>query len=242
LTDNAGKSGRGFIYLLRFPNGKGYIGQTRRTVEARIRGHAKTVASNKEKNHLCNAWRKYGAPVVATIGEYPIDELNMREVQYIASYNTLSPNGYNLSGGGMVPAAMHVETRAKISAGLTGKRASVETRRKLKVTFNTPEHRAKVSSVHKGKVISPETREKLSRALKGKPLSVEQRANISASLRGIVPWNKGKMATPAHRANIAATLKGIPRPAEVRAKISATKRLATLEKFTQHGQMQLWPK
>ena len=77
------------------------------------------------------------------------------------------------------------ETRAKISAGLTGRPMSDRTREALytsrKGTTHTPEARAKISAALMGRVISPEHRVKLSNANKGRPLTVEHRAKISAA-------------------------------------------------------------
>lgn len=100
----------GYIYLItNLKNGMQYVGQTRNTIQQRYSGH-KSDAKNKSDNvYLHNAMNAYGfesfnVKEVARI-EYDdfgdlIDELNYLEQYYIATYNTLFPNGYNLTKGG----------------------------------------------------------------------------------------------------------------------------------------------
>ena len=89
----------GAIYKLSFPNGLSYIGQTRKSVSKRW--HLHRVKSNKSWA-VANAIRKYGwENVEKTVVETVSDEdLNGSEVEYIALFNTLRPNGYNLTPGG----------------------------------------------------------------------------------------------------------------------------------------------
>lgn len=51
---------------------------------------------------MSRAIRKYGKESFnrTILEECPIEQLNEREKYYIAKYNTISPNGYNLTAGG----------------------------------------------------------------------------------------------------------------------------------------------
>lgn len=81
-----------------FPNGKYYVGQTRRPLAERLRSHKFHVA--RGRTPLYAAIRKYGWPVVFEAGEYPNGELDLREQQLIVNLNTVAPNGYNITRGG----------------------------------------------------------------------------------------------------------------------------------------------
>jgi len=78
-------------------NGKQYIGQTRRTIKERLEAH------RYGKGYLGAAIRKHGISNF-TIEEidYALsqDDLDSLERLYIKKYNSMAPNGYNLTDGG----------------------------------------------------------------------------------------------------------------------------------------------
>lgn len=79
-------------------NNKSYIGITIRNIDYRWREHCKP--SRKKVSILTNAIIKYGKNnFELEILEKDIDDKN-KENYYITLYNTLSPNGYNLTTGG----------------------------------------------------------------------------------------------------------------------------------------------
>lgn len=97
------------------------------------------------------------------------DQIYQREIETIAALNTRWPNGYNIAFGGLAGGRDPLPiTRAKISAGLRGKKPSNETREKLSARRNffgrkhTTETRAKLSLAQLGKKHSPETLAKMS--------------------------------------------------------------------------------
>lgn len=91
-------------------NNKIYIGQTSRGIKSRWRQHKYAATHTQEHNFvLYNAMNKYGIDNfnISAICEISCDNrddlndlLNNLEIYYIDKYNTLIPNGYNLSPGG----------------------------------------------------------------------------------------------------------------------------------------------
>jgi group I intron endonuclease len=105
-------------------NGKQYVGQTSRTLEQRWREHC---SSNSQCTYLHNAIVKYGKENFK-VEQIDIaldqEELDYKENQYIKSYNTLAPNGYNLDTGGKCGRNLSTTTCYKISenhADVSGK-------------------------------------------------------------------------------------------------------------------------
>lgn len=89
---------KGYIYkITNKVNGKSYIGQTRYTVEFRWRQHQ----HKKDNTYFHNALYKYGIEnfTVETLEECNVEDLDSKEIFYIAKYDTFK-NGYNLTIGG----------------------------------------------------------------------------------------------------------------------------------------------
>jgi len=90
--------------------------------------------------------------------------------EYIKKFNTLVPNGYNISPmGGIGVSGCHSE-KTKLKIGI-----------KSKGRKHTEESKQKISIANTGKIKSIETREKLSKSNKGKIRSNETRERISQS-------------------------------------------------------------
>jgi hypothetical protein len=86
----------GIVYLLHFPaSGKGYVGQTRRTLEQRVREHQNERSACRA---LRAAIRKYGTAgfVASVLKRVPVEELDFWETQFVRMIGTLAPAGYNL--------------------------------------------------------------------------------------------------------------------------------------------------
>ena len=121
---------QGEIYLIKnTANNKQYVGQTwthRKNRqyykpfghEGRFRDHISEAICNTKKKqcrYLNNAIRAYGKEVftVDLIHCCPIEELDYWEKYYISEYNSMYPNGYNLTNGGK--SHVRVETSNNIS-------------------------------------------------------------------------------------------------------------------------------
>jgi group I intron endonuclease len=136
-------------------NGKVYIGQTVRTLEARKSGHVQS-AKKGSKNHFHRAIRKYGIDnfdfeVVceATTKE----ELNELEKYYIKYFNCIE-EGYNMVADGHTNIMFNAEARAKHDA----KMRTDEVRTKISNSMKeyrkqhpfTESHKKKLSDKAKG--------------------------------------------------------------------------------------------
>ena len=121
-----------------------------------------------------------------------LKEANDNEIKYINEYNTLAPNGYNISptGGVSFLAGHHsAETKLKLAKVQIGRKHTEEHRRK-----NSEANKGKIPWM-KGKHHSEETIKKIKETLKGRdtsPCTEETRKKISQTLKGNIPWNKGR--------------------------------------------------
>lgn len=114
------------IYIIRNSvNKKCYIGQTIHSIEHRLKKHKEK--SKRFKSALYSAFDKYGFDKFYTEslkeGGFTREELNKLEIDYIKKYKTLSPNGYNLQGGGG-SSSISEETKAKMSKIMRGRKVT----------------------------------------------------------------------------------------------------------------------
>ena len=95
------KKGYGFIYKYTSPNGKSYIGQTINNLATRAKNPVSGIGY-KKCSLFWKAIQKYQFInfKIEILEEVEIKQLNQREKFYISQYNTLAPNGYNLTIGG----------------------------------------------------------------------------------------------------------------------------------------------
>ena len=135
---------RGEVYLVtNLINGKLYIGQALKYVssnklkwgmDGRWKSHVREAISDKRDHCLLlnQAIRKYGEQSfeIKQICECDISEMNALEEKYITSYNTLSPNGYNLTTGGSNGKASE-ESKKRMGISRKNKQHKVETKTKI---------------------------------------------------------------------------------------------------------------
>lgn len=158
------------IYLLYcIPNDKCYVGKTVQGINERWKGHL-SEARNKPKNesgYLNNAIRKYGEKKfrIYTISS-AVDEIQLNKLEefYISYFNTLSPNGMNLTKGGEGCKASD-ETKKKMSSWQKGKPKSEKHKKSMsEYAKNRPkEHAEKIRQFHIGRKASEETKKKMSK-------------------------------------------------------------------------------
>lgn len=110
----------GEVYLLtNTVNGKQYVGQTTRGAKYRWRDHQHDAKRRGNKSVLGRAIRKYGATsFTITVLDFAYDpsELDAKEIHWISTKGTLSPNGYNVKPGGQKEAR---EASRRVRLGAT---------------------------------------------------------------------------------------------------------------------------
>ena len=95
----------GYIYKIKFPNGKHYIGLTTTSLKRRQEQH-KQCANQGDTKCLYNALRKYDMVDLFELIEIDtadtLKELCEKEIRYIEEYNSYykNGNGYNMTYGG----------------------------------------------------------------------------------------------------------------------------------------------
>jgi group I intron endonuclease len=165
-------------------NNKIYIGQTKSNPPS-CRWNRHKYSVNKGCNvPIHNAMRLYGIEKftfeVLHFCE-TLEEINSKEIEFISSYNTICPNGYNIMKGGDNFERTE-EHKRKISDALRNKKKTPEHIEKMKISRKgkgrgpfTEEHKQKISkaNIGKKKPQSVEHREKINKALTGKKRSIE---------------------------------------------------------------------
>jgi group I intron endonuclease len=138
-----------------------YIGQTTKNLEKRIKGHVNE--SKKDKNRpFLSSINKYGVDnFVFEIIDFAdnLNELNDKEIYWINFYNSVSPNGYNVTGGGQGDKTIGTKELGKrISEGLKNSE-------KWQTLLNDDEYlkkrEEKFINSSKGKKFSSEHKEKI---------------------------------------------------------------------------------
>ena len=159
----------GFVYLIRNRvNGKGYVGQTVKSVKKRFAEHLRSAANGSEYAIHC-AIRKHGAHnfEVETVVACDSGLLNALEEYCVAFYGTRAAigHGYNMTDGGKSTSGWSpsAATREKMSKSLTGRKHSPERIAKAKASragqTHSAETRAKISASSKGRKMPPRSDE-----------------------------------------------------------------------------------
>lgn len=158
------------IYQLTSPSGKSYIGQTK-NLSTRLKQHQ----TSPECRLFHYAIKKYGwnSMVLTILKEnLSLDEANYWEEYYINTYNTLTPNGYNLIPGGNNHAHTDETKQLLREIKLNNPRTSqaifnvVQANKKRK---GIPNHK------NRGRTLSDEAKQRISQANSGRIQSEEER-------------------------------------------------------------------
>lgn len=215
----------GIIYLVtNLVTGKHYVGQTRRTLQSRWKGHCDGKRCGRA---LGAAIRKYGREsfTIEPVFECgSAEELNRLETACISALlSHLPENGYNLNLGGNVRTPSE-DSRRKMSEAQKGRTVSAEARRKLSAAKKgkklgpfSPEHCRKIAEAGKGKhghgkgiPKSEEHRRKIGEAHKGRSYSPEALLKMSEAKKGKPFPGKPRSGplSPEHRRKIGEAQKG----------------------------------
>ena len=166
-------------------NGMQYIGVTAHA-KNRFRDHGR--ATSTTKSYIRNAIHYYGEDnfefkvLVVADRQYCLE----LEAKMIGAYNTLTPNGYNICGGGEGPvAALSGESHPWF-----GKKFTQEHRNKIAVSNRgqkrSQEFCEKLSAINVGKTLSEEHKQKIRKSLTGKKLTPEHCENMRKAVLGRV--------------------------------------------------------
>ena len=113
------------IYRIYFPTSdKCYIGQTT-NIERRMMDHVK----GRFKSAIHNALMKYDVWKVLVLHTcHSVDEANRVEIEEIRNFNSITPNGYNLTRGGesVIGLKWTDEQRARASAAHKGRQTGAD--------------------------------------------------------------------------------------------------------------------
>lgn len=167
-------------------NGRVYIGQTVTSLARRWSQHS----TSKKNSPMYNAFRKYGAEnfAIETIcTALSPEHLNELEQYFIKEYNSLIPNGYNLTSGGDSAFTRSEHTKKLQSKAMKGHSVSQETRDKIAATL-TGRVGNRLGASH-----TEETKKLISEKQKGRKLSAETRAKQSAAHSGAKAYNSKKV-------------------------------------------------
>ena len=141
--------------------GKIYIGQTTHTLDKRIKGHIKEskIESNRPFMLSINKYGEDNFEFETIDSANNLDELNNKEIYWINFYNSVSPNGYNVTGGGQGKKMISTKELSKIiSEGLKNSE-------KWQKTKNSEEYKLKMKKYfigsNKDKKFSQEHKEKI---------------------------------------------------------------------------------
>ena len=212
-------------------NGKVYVGQTVRTLEARIDQHKRRTKSAISQAIGKYGWENFKVEVLEECETQ--EELNEREKFWIKFFDCIAPKGYNLNEGGRGGKVSEI-AKKHMSESQQVRFSNPAEHEKLskaqKKYFSKLEARQKMSEAKKNP--SPEARANMSAAQKRRFSNPEARAKKSAETKKyyeehpeareyLSNLNKGKKQSAETIAKKSASLKGHPTSAETRAKISA---------------------
>lgn len=207
------------IYKATFPDGRAYIGQTRKGLASRIRAHKtnsrypyKSCAfytAIKENGFNSIKWEKIEILESS-------EDLDQREIYWISFYKTTDRNyGFNLMYGGK-NIKWHEESRKKLSEAKIGRPTHIDYK-KLSALFkgrkgtpHTAETKLLMSEAQKGKSLSESHKLKISRGLGSSPIVVLDKNTLGLVGRfdsATECANKMNL----NRSHICSILRGIPK-------------------------------
>lgn len=193
-----------------------YIGQTIHSLNHRWNEH-KNNAKRGMDTYFYKAIRKYGIEnfIIEQIAEANSkQELNALEIKYIQEYNSLAPNGYNISTGGeggnnfsnnpnITLIKQHMsEGRKRYFTNWTEEERNSYSEKRRQIALNpngtmqSKEYKEKMRIACTGKKHSKETRKKISEATLGKEVPKESRKRWRNIRKGQSVgkhwWNNGQ--------------------------------------------------
>lgn len=158
------------VYLITFPNGKHYVGQTTKKLETRILQHCRCSSCCHKLNNATNKYKTFHVDVLFL--NQNISILNSFEIFFIKLFDTTKEHGYNLQKGGRNKPCSE-GTRKILKDVMTGKKHKTSERSINACRENakkvTPEGKERFRTCNIGRKHSEEWKQKMSEIRKGKP-------------------------------------------------------------------------
>jgi group I intron endonuclease len=171
----------GYIYMLTSPNGKSYIGQTYRPIEKRLEDHR--TGKSSDCVAIYNAIQYHGwENFEKDWYEVPDEDLNKHEELMVEVLGTLSPDGYNLKGGGG-NGKHSAETRQKMSESHIGKILTDEHKQNMRKK-KSDEHKQNIRESRLGKKHTEKSIQKMREVKRGILKSDETKQRMSETRKG----------------------------------------------------------
>lgn len=175
-----------------------YFGITVEGLNKRINKHF-YCASKGSTTYFHNALRKYGRDgfawdILAECDD--VELLKLLEVEVIDKYSRMGLGLFNATkgGDGAFGLVHSEETKKKMSASATGRKASPETKAKMSMARKgkpkTPEWIEKIRISNTGKPVNMERAQKSAETRTGMRLSEQHKQNISLGLRAAYDMGK----------------------------------------------------
>lgn len=198
--------------MLRFPNGKKYIGISHQPARRFQQHYTESNCGSRLPVHLAIALYGRESVVLEVIGEaYTREKIGWMEIEAIEKYGTLAPYGYNLkAGGGLGGGVMCEEARARMIERykqipptprmIAEAQAKADRKRAWEELLLSPPPPPPPPD-SKRRTCSPETREKL----RQKQLEHWDKPGVRESFSEIFKSHrKGKKLSPLHIAKLQA--------------------------------------
>jgi group I intron endonuclease len=184
----------GIVYkVTNLVNNKMYIGITTYSLSKRWSQHCNDEKSLYALNTTIRKYGKESFKVEEIYSSFSKEDLCEKEVYFIKLYNTLAPNGYNMTTGG--EHFLHNELTKKLISE-KGKGRKVHNKG-VPMSLEARQHLSKVRTGH---LHTEETKQKMSESKKGKKpnnygkkMSIETRLKISEQLKNRIITDETKL-------------------------------------------------
>lgn len=152
-------------------NGKIYIGQTINTLEWRIAGHKRTKNSLVGRAFIKHGFENFIAELIDKAET--IEELNIKEYEWVKFYNCIVPLGYNQCEGGGNTLGYHHKEESKLSMSIKKKKMYLGEQNPFYGKTHSDEKKAEWSQQRKGRLLSEEWKRKIGEGGRKKVINLD---------------------------------------------------------------------